>query len=303
MHKTIPLYVIHGQLGAGKTTVLTSLLRRPEFANARIVENEFAAHGIDGGRLHEDHPHLNIYEISGTCVCCTGSESLMHTLLTLADATEERMPVVVETTGAADAARFLRTLLLDPEFHERFTLAANILVIDALALHHDPSRIERYRSDIVLADLVILTKIDLLAESDARTVENIVANIVQGKKIMLAEQGVLPVDISFAEAHSGAGDALVALSDTEIERDHEGIMWRAVTVPLMAPSEFIELLNSAKANGTDILRIKGVLNDKNGQAWQIDGTEHASEFHRLEKDGADAVIVLIGRNIPDELPV
>jgi G3E family GTPase len=197
----------------------------------------------------------------------------------------------------------LRTLLLDPEFHERFTLASNILVIDALTLHHEPSVIDFYRSDIFLADFVVLTKTDLLAEHDAQEIEKTIANISKGKRIVLGDRGVLPESLSLADAHSGAGDALVAISDIDTNTRHEGIMWRAVAIPQVAPSEFVESLNVAKANGAQILRIKGVLRDKEGQAWRVDGTEHSSEFHRIENSGADSVVVFIGRNIPDELSV
>jgi hypothetical protein len=66
-------------------------------------------------------------------------------------------------------------------------------------------------------------------------------------------------------------------------------------------SEFVEKLNHVKAKDAQILRVKGVLRDAQGQFWRIESTEHASEFYRLDTFSAEPVVVLIGRHLPDDI--
>lgn len=298
--RNIPLYIVHGQLGAGKTTILTSLIRRPEFANVRIIENEFAGHSVDGNRLHEDHLHLSIYEISGTCVCCTGSDVLMKTLLDLADKEDKDMPVVIETTGAVDAARLLKSLLLDPAFHERFVLKANILVVDALAAHHQANLLEHLRADIMLADLVVLTKVDLLAKDDAHALIKLGTNIA-GDKFVIADQGSLPQDCTFTNRQSHAEDGLIALADTTITKEHQDFSWKALTLPQTTTEMIIEALTKARADGATILRVKGAFNGHDGRTWRVDGTEYLTESVLATTPPAHPMLVLIGKNLPQTL--
>lgn len=295
--RNIPLYIMHGQLGAGKTTILTSLITRPEFANVRIIENEFAGHSVDGSRLHEDHPHLNIYEISGTCVCCTGSDALMKTLVDLADKDQKDMPVVIETTGAVDAARLLKSLLLDPMFHERFVLKTNILVIDALAVHHQTDLLARLGADIVLADSVILTKVDLLAKNDANALIERCAGIAE-HKLVIANQGALPQHLTFANARSRAEDGLIALADTASTNEHQDLSWKALMLPQTTTEALIEALTKARAEGATILRVKGTFNDHGGQTWRVDGTEYLTESVLATTLSEHPMLVLIGKNLP-----
>jgi G3E family GTPase len=300
--RNIPLYIMHGQLGAGKTTILTSLIKRPEFHNVRIIENEFAGHSVDSGRLHEDHPELSIYEISGACVCCTGSDTLMTTLIELADKSQEDMPVIIETTGAVDAARLLKSLLLNSAFHERFTLKANILVIDALTAHHKAEHLEHLRADMVLADLVVLTKSDLLAHDEAQGIATRVAHVVGGK-LVIADQGSLPEEVTFVNAQSHAADGLVVLADSIAAKDHEELAWMALSLPPCTTEELVESLAEARTQGAEILRVKGTINDLEGKTWRIDGTEYLTESVLADTQSQSPMLVIIGKNLPKKLAV
>lgn len=299
---SIPLYIIHGQLGAGKTTILKSLIMRSEFRNVRIIENEFAGHSVDGGRLHEDHPELGIYEISGACVCCTGSDALMSTLINLADSSKEEMPVVIETTGAVDAAKLLRSLLLSPEFHKRFTLKANILVVDALTALKKAEYLERLRADIVLADLVVLTKGDLLGPGEVEKITRTLEGIA-GSKLVISDHGTLPNSVRFDGVRSEAEDGLIALSGGELRETHEDLSWVAFSPSPCTTGSLIEALSAARAEGAEILRIKGTMNDPEGNTWRIDGTEYFTESVLSTVKTTTPKIVLIGRRLPRSLQV
>lgn len=296
---SIPLYILHGQLGAGKTTILTELLNRPEFSDPYIVENEFAGHSVDGNRLTHDHPHVRIYELSGTCVCCTGSDALMDTLLQLGDEANGQRPIIVETTGAADAARLMKSLLLDPVFHQRFVLKANILVIDALCAHHEPHFLDSLQADMTLADAVILTKTDLLASED---MDRVLTNIrLQREDVLVANHGKLPNTVEFTNESSLALDGLVALADVIDEKEHEVTEWKTMMLPSCTTEQLVEAIVKARANGAIISRVKGTINDPKGSTWRVDGTEYMSECSRVEPSTKDPLLVLIGKHLPDSL--
>lgn len=296
----LPVYILHGRLGVGKTTILTKLLKRDEFSDAFIVENEFAGHSVDGNRLSQEHPHVRIYELSGTCVCCTGSDDLMNTLLKLSEGKHGEAPIIIETTGAADAANLMKSLLLDPAFHERFALKANLLVIDALTAHHEADHINSLQEDIALADRTILTKTDLLAENDATQIVADAQQFAPGR-IVRANHGTLPDDFGILEPSSRALDGLVALADVADKKLHEEVSWKAMSLPACTTAELIEALTKARAVGATILRVKGTINDKNGKTWRIDGTEHLTESVLAEHPAEQPTLVLIGKNLPERL--
>ena len=78
------LYLINGPLGAGKTTLLKYLLSTPEFADARVVENEFASQSVDTAQLHTHQAEVKT--IAGVCICCSTGRELTTALEELAEA-------------------------------------------------------------------------------------------------------------------------------------------------------------------------------------------------------------------------
>src|SRR5262245_53547769 len=113
----IPVSVVTGFLGAGKTTLLNFLLRDPMLASAAVVINEFGEIGID--HLLVEKSGDNIVEMASGCLCCTIRGELIDTLLDLL-ARRERGDImrfnriVIETTGLADPAPVLHTIMSEP---------------------------------------------------------------------------------------------------------------------------------------------------------------------------------------------
>ena len=93
----VPLYLINGSLGAGKTSVLEYLLRQPEFAGSRVIENEYANENVDGYRL-EGLAEL-VTTLAGDCVCCSSKHALTRMLLDFCQSSPA--PVFIEATGVA----------------------------------------------------------------------------------------------------------------------------------------------------------------------------------------------------------
>lgn len=161
----IPVSVITGFLGAGKTTLLNFLLKDPFLANAAVIINEFGDVGID--HLLVERSDEGVVEMSSGCLCCTIRGDLidtMHDLLARRDAGTLKAfdRIVIETTGLADPAPILHTLMSEPLLLARCRLESVITVVDAFNGDATLDRHVEAVKQVAVADRVVLTKVDLL---------------------------------------------------------------------------------------------------------------------------------------------
>jgi G3E family GTPase len=167
----IPVSVITGFLGAGKTTLLNRLIRKPEMARAAVVINEFGEVPID----HElvERVDENMIALSSGCLCCTVRGDLIETLSDLwmrreAGTTSPFDRVVIETTGLADPAPILHSLMSAKELTGRYRLEGVISLVDSVVgsatLDAHPEAVKQ----AAVADRLVLTKTDLAADDGSR---------------------------------------------------------------------------------------------------------------------------------------
>ena len=161
----IPVSVLTGFLGAGKTTLLNKLLGDPAMAGMAVIINEFGEIGLD--HLLVETADDNIFEMAAGCLCCTIRGDLVDTLIQLIEKrdTGDVMAfdrVVIETTGLADPAPVLHTLMNHPYLLQRFRLEGVITVVDAF---NGPATLDQHIEavkQVAVADRIVLTKADLL---------------------------------------------------------------------------------------------------------------------------------------------
>ncbi|MBR0670957.1 CobW family GTP-binding protein [Neoroseomonas soli] len=164
----IPVTVLTGFLGAGKTTLLNRLLKAPEMAGTAVLINEFGEIGLDHllvERLDEDTVLLN-----AGCLCCTVRGDLVRALRDLAvraEAGQEIRRVVVETTGLADPAPILQTLMSDPVVLSAYVLDGVVTLVDAVAGRHTLDTQVEAVKQAAMADRIVLTKTDLATAEEA----------------------------------------------------------------------------------------------------------------------------------------
>ncbi|RVD60741.1 GTP-binding protein [Mesorhizobium sp. M2D.F.Ca.ET.185.01.1.1] len=160
----IPVSVLTGFLGAGKTTLLNRLLKDPELADTAVIINEFGEVAID--HLLVEQASDGIIQLSDGCLCCTVRGDLVDTLADLVDRLQtgriaKLARVVVETTGLADPAPVLQSIMAHPALLQAFRLDGVITLVDAVNGEATlDSHVEALKQAAV-ADRIVLTKTDL----------------------------------------------------------------------------------------------------------------------------------------------
>jgi G3E family GTPase len=159
----IPVTVVTGFLGAGKTTLIRELLARPEGANTALVINEYGEVGIDHALLRGSSDATVL--LGNGCVCCAVRTDLQESLRMLfADRAQGAVPsfqrVIIETSGLADPGPVLQTFASDRALGEEFHLQALITVVDAPGGAGNLAAMPEARQQVALADRIVLTKTD-----------------------------------------------------------------------------------------------------------------------------------------------
>jgi G3E family GTPase len=192
----IPVTVLTGFLGSGKTTLLNKLLRRPELADTAVIINEFGEIGLDH-LLVEKSTEDGMVTLNSGCLCCTVRGDLVRTMseLFLKRAKGEvnafkRM--VVETTGLADPAPILHTLMTDPLLATRYRLDGVVTTVDAVNGTSTLDNHEEAVKQAAVADRLLLTKVDI---ADAPKLE----------------------DLKHRLQHLNPGASAISISDGEID--------------------------------------------------------------------------------------
>ena len=278
----LPVNVITGFLGSGKTTLLNRLLRSPELARTAVLVNEFGEVGLD---------HLLLEAVDGDtvilqsgCVCCTIRGDLADAIRKLFSRRERGLippfdRLAIETTGLADPAPIISTLLAEPVIRHHFRLGNVIATVDAingpLHLAQNPESVKQ----AAVADRIVLTKTDLADEAQLRQLKaalkrlNPTAPILDAAADPLAPDDLMAADVYDParktaevqrwldeEAHRAA--AAAGYHGHDPNRHDRGI--RAFCLTFERPLDWtlfgIWLSMLLHAHGERVLRVKGILN-------------------------------------------
>jgi G3E family GTPase len=193
----IPVTVITGFLGAGKTTLIRRFLRSAEGQGTAVIVNEFGAVGIDD-RLLRDSAEQTVLLGNG-CLCCVTRTDLQLTLRRLLFERERGIVpgfgrVVIETSGLADPAPILQTFSTDRALGGEFHLDVLLTVVDAVNGENNLEAAAEARKQVILADRLLISKTDLASASGADRLKRRLQALNPRAAIDLAIDGEVDAD-------------------------------------------------------------------------------------------------------------
>lgn len=176
----IPLVLLTGFLGSGKTTMLNTLLASDDFRDTAVVINEAGDVGLDHLLVEQGADTVMLLE--GGCLCCRAKGSLAPTLEGLLRRSRDgRLPpfkrIVVETSGLSDPAAVLEGLISDAFFNHRISLAGIVTVVDGRAFLPTVDKHIEARMQVALADRLLISKADIADADDVTAVQQALTSI------------------------------------------------------------------------------------------------------------------------------
>jgi G3E family GTPase len=258
----IPVTVVTGFLGAGKTTLIRALLDRPEGANTAVVVNEFGEVGIDHALLRSSSDATVL--LGNGCVCCAVRTDLQDSLRTLyAERAQGAVPgfqrVVIETSGLADPGPVLQTLASDRALGDVFHLQGLVVVVDAPGGAGNLDQMPEARHQVALADRIVLTKTDLADSTAAAALGTRLASL-SAAPVMTAINGAIEPGFLLDESFDLSARVAAHQHDHAHAHSH-GIdsfaLFFAAPLPWPIFEQAMAVLTGLR--GADLLRVKGLV--------------------------------------------
>lgn len=263
MPKKIPVTVITGFLGAGKTTLVNHLLKHGASEEIGVIVNEFGEMGIDGELILANEEVL--IEIRNGCVCCTVRTDLVAGVKAMLSRDGVRLDrLIIETSGLADPAPVLQTFLADADVIDKVELESVVTIIDAENVRRQFGD-DIAREQIAFADLILLNKIDLMEPPQLAQLERELRAINPTAEVMATLNAAAPADALLGRQRFSLPN-LLAIEPGILEDEHEHEHDQSITSCAVAtdtpldPILFNRWVNQlVQQHGQDLMRMKGVL--------------------------------------------
>ncbi|WP_345797171.1 GTP-binding protein [Castellaniella sp. MT123] len=336
----IPVTLLTGFLGSGKTTVLNHLVSRPELADALVIINEFGEMALD--HLLVAHSTENqVLEMSSGCLCCTTRSDLVKTLRDITwrfsrNGQRQFRRVLIETTGLADPAPIIHTLMNHPWIAPKYRLDGIVATVDMATGMHTLDQHPEAVKQAAVADVLLLTKADLVTDGQCNSLMRRLDGInpaaprwdvcngeIAPRKVLhlglfstdgkspnvarwLREEAYTSSHDHDHEVHEHSHGHAHDRHDVNRHDDHIRAFCYRIDDPIPKDvlATWLELLTSSLGN--DILRVKGILNvEGNEQPIVVHGVQHV--FHppallpAWPSEDHRSRVVFITRNVDREM--
>jgi cobalamin biosynthesis protein CobW len=332
----VPVTIVTGFLGAGKTTLVRHVLEHSRGRRLALVINEFGDVGVDGQILKscgiDSCPEENIVELANGCLCCTVADDFVPAIEALLGRNPRPDHIIIETSGLALPKPLVKAFDW-PSIRARLTVDGVIAVVDGAAVadgrfvddpvkvaaqraqdasidHENPLE-EVYEDQLLCADLVILNKADLLdAPTIARVTADIQAAIPRAVKIIATREGRIEPDVLLGISAAAEDDLAQRPSHHDAEEGHDHDDFDSFVIDLEAVNDAASFVSSltAIAGSHVVLRMKGFI-EVQGKPMRLlvqgVGTRFRQQFDRPWAAGEDRTskLVVIGEKGIDKAAI
>jgi len=283
----IPVTVITGFLGSGKTTLIRHLMANPGGRRLAVLVNEFGTVGVDGEILRQcadaTCPDENIVELANGCICCTVADEFIPTIEALMARPQRPDHILIETSGLALPKPLLKAFdwpairsritvdgviaLADAEAVAAGRFAPDVAAVDAQraadeSLDHETPLSEVFEDQIACADLVLLTKADLAGEAGLAAARALIAAEAPRPLPMIAvTEGVVDPTVVLGLDAAAEDDipARPSHHDDHGEHEHDDFDTVVIELPEIADPDRLVAAIERLAVARNILRVKGYL--------------------------------------------
>jgi cobalamin biosynthesis protein CobW len=281
----IPVTVITGFLGAGKTTLIRHLMANPQGKRLAVLVNEFGSLGVDGDILKacadEMCPVENIVELANGCICCTVADDFIPTMEALMARPERPDHILIETSGLALPKPLLKAFDW-PAIRSRITVDGVVALADAEAvaagrfapdpaavaaqraadgsIDHETPLSEVFEDQIACADIVLLSKADLAGAAGLAEARRMIeAEAPRTLPILVVEEGRIDPRLILGLNAAAEDDLAARPSHHDGFDDHEHDDFDTVVIDLseVADPEALKVAVVRLARDQNILRVKG----------------------------------------------
>jgi G3E family GTPase len=277
-----PITVVTGCLGSGKTTLLRKLLQDSEIQeNTAVIVNEFGKVGLDHHLLSKADEKTVL--LNGGCICCNSREDLEEELKSYLsmdhnkDASINR--IIIETTGMADPAPILFTVVTNPLLQHHFYIDCVITTVDVknglLHLERNPELVKQ----VTVADKVVLTKTDIATEEEKRNLLKELMKINPSCEIYEAIHGDIDSSIIKGTNENRSLSSIQNIQQpTNENKSHYSPNIKSISFTFNKPLDWtafgLWLSILLHANGEDVLRVKGLLDVGEEGPIVLNGVQH-----------------------------
>ena len=283
----IPVTVITGFLGAGKTTLIRHLMQNPQGKRLAILVNEFGTVGVDGDILKScadaNCPVENIVELANGCICCTVADDFIPTIEALMAMPERPDHILIETSGLALPKPLLKAFDW-PAIRSRITVDGVVALADAEAvaagrfapdvaavgaqraaddsLDHETPLSEVFEDQIACADIILLTKADLAGDAGLAAARSVIeAELPRKLPILPVTDGTIDPRVILG-LNAAAEDDLAARPshhDGHDEHEHDDFESVVIDLPEVGDVEDLVARIQRLSREQHILRVKGYI--------------------------------------------